>query len=170
MVNLVLPRRSHDSQSDGIFLQKFCRTAAEPACASTSKPNTSWHGVIPASIPTDRDSHNPMPDLLGAHSGSPTPLCHSAEVAPSSLSAPATHRFHWKSATMPFRAGRPSVDGVEREVCMVLRGMPAEQAWLKCGKPTTPGNIQHRAVAHHHQPRHTGLGSHSCGLFCGEHL
>ena len=100
MVNLVLPRRSHDSQSDGIFLQKFCRTAAEPACASTSKPNTSWHGVIPASIPTDRDSHNPMPDLLGAHSGSPTPLCHSAEVAPSSPSAPATHRFHWKSATM----------------------------------------------------------------------
>ena len=25
--------------------------------------------------------------------------------------------------------------------------MPAEQAWLKCGKPTTPGNIQRRAGA-----------------------
>ena len=45
------------------------------------------------------------------------------------------------------RAGRPAADGVERAVRMVLRGMPAEQAWRKCGKPTTPGNIQRRAVA-----------------------
>ena len=43
-----------------------------------------------------------------------------------------------------YRAGRPAADGVERAYRMVLRGMPAEQAWRKCGKPTS---IQRRCAA-----------------------
>ena len=65
MVNQVPPWRSHGCQSDGIILQKFFRIAAEPACASTSEPNISCHGVIPC-LYTHRGRHNPMPDQLGA--------------------------------------------------------------------------------------------------------
>jgi hypothetical protein len=43
------------------------------------------------------------------------------------------------------KTGRPVADGVQRAVKMVLRGMLAEDAWAKCGKPTTLANIRRRA-------------------------
>ena len=125
----------------------FCRTSAElpqseRACHLVESGHTGV-ALIPASASTmhllaSREAALDLP-IHPDHSTT------SAEVPLSFTLLRLICRFPCGAWCAMAKTGRPVADGVQRAVKMVLRGMLAEDAWAKCGKPTTLANIRRRA-------------------------